>query len=54
MTMAQDVLCEVANCVYNKEGERCGASQIFVVSHKGKEADNSRETDCKTFEPSGL
>lgn len=52
--MAQDVLCEVINCVHNERGERCGASEIFVVSHRGKEADSSRETDCKTFEPQGL
>lgn len=52
--MAQDVLCEVSNCVYNEAGEKCGAEQIFVVSHRGKEADTSRETDCKTFEPEGL
>jgi hypothetical protein len=53
-TMAKDVLCEVSNCVYNEEGMKCGADQIFVVSHHGKEADTSRETDCKTFEPEGL
>jgi len=52
--MAQDVLCEVSNCVYNEAGKKCGAEQIFVVSHRGNEADTSRETDCKTFEPEGL
>ncbi|WP_077210845.1 DUF1540 domain-containing protein [Bacillus dakarensis] len=52
--MAQDVLCEVANCVHNRDGMKCGASEIFVVSHRGKEANDSRETDCKTFEPEGL
>ncbi|MFD2682299.1 DUF1540 domain-containing protein [Bacillus seohaeanensis] len=50
--MAQDVLCEVSNCVYYKKGNKCGASEIYVVSHKGDEAHNSKETDCKTFEPS--
>ncbi|MEI5907900.1 DUF1540 domain-containing protein [Bacillus spongiae] len=49
--MAQDVLCEVMNCVYNQHGKKCGASEIFVVSHKGNKASNSEETDCKTFEP---
>ncbi|MEL3972524.1 DUF1540 domain-containing protein [Rossellomorea oryzaecorticis] len=49
--MAQDVLCEVSNCKYNKEGKKCSADQIFVVSHKGNKAHNSEETDCKTFEP---
>ncbi|WP_110113117.1 DUF1540 domain-containing protein [Bacillus sp. CGMCC 1.16541] len=52
--MAQDVLCEVANCVHNKNGKQCGASEIFVVSHRGNKAETSQETDCKTFEPSGL
>jgi hypothetical protein len=49
--MAQDVLCEVNNCVHWKQGNNCGATQIYVVSHTGKQADNSKETDCKTFEP---
>ncbi|MDZ5474050.1 DUF1540 domain-containing protein [Bacillus sp. 31A1R] len=52
--MALDVLCEVSNCVHNEGGEKCGADEIFVVSHRGNKADNSRETDCKTFEPQGL
>ncbi|MBM7097745.1 MULTISPECIES: DUF1540 domain-containing protein [Alteribacter] len=52
--MAQDVLCEVNNCVHNMEGQRCGASEIFVVSHKGKSASRQEETDCKTFEPTDL
>ncbi|WP_335872961.1 DUF1540 domain-containing protein [Bacillus sp. 2205SS5-2] len=50
--MAQEILCEVMNCVHNRGGKKCGASQIFVVSHKGERAKNSEETDCKTFEPS--
>ncbi|RXJ04013.1 DUF1540 domain-containing protein [Anaerobacillus alkaliphilus] len=49
--MAQDVLCEVSNCVHNMEGNKCGADAIYVVSHKGKEASRQEETDCKTFEP---
>ncbi|MCA1030722.1 DUF1540 domain-containing protein [Bacillus timonensis] len=53
--MAQDVLCEVFNCVHNINNEKkCGASQIFVVSNRGSQAENSQETDCKTFEPEGL
>ncbi|TMW70575.1 DUF1540 domain-containing protein [Alteribacter natronophilus] len=52
--MAQDVLCEVFNCVHNREGKKCEASEIFVVSHKGKSASTQEETDCKTFEPAGL
>jgi hypothetical protein len=49
--MAQDVLCEVNNCVYWKQGNQCSATKIYVVSHTGKQADNAKETDCKTFEP---
>ncbi|TFB24306.1 DUF1540 domain-containing protein [Filobacillus milosensis] len=49
--MAQDVLCEVKNCQYWEEGNKCVADAIYVVSHKGKEAEKSEETDCKTFEP---
>lgn len=49
--MAQDVLCEVNNCTYWAKGNKCSAEQIYVVSHKGKTADNIQETDCKTFEP---
>lgn len=48
--MAQDVLCEVTNCVHHAGAKKCGATEIFVVSNKGK-ASNSEETDCKTFEP---
>ncbi|WP_064498968.1 DUF1540 domain-containing protein [Rossellomorea aquimaris] len=48
--MAQDVLCEVSNCKFNREGKMCSADQIFVVSHKGDKAQKSEETDCKTFE----
>ncbi|WP_100373838.1 DUF1540 domain-containing protein [Bacillus sp. FJAT-45037] len=49
--MAQDVLCEVNNCVNWSNGNRCEAEKIYVISHKGKQADRSEETDCKTFEP---
>ncbi|GBG07403.1 hypothetical protein B1748_13645 [Paenibacillus sp. MY03] len=49
--MAQDVLCEVNSCKYWAAGNKCNASSIYVVSHHGKKASNSGETDCKTFEP---
>ncbi|RAS77087.1 DUF1540 domain-containing protein [Priestia endophytica] len=49
--MAQDVLCEVSNCTYWGSGNKCQADEIYVVSHKGEEASNSEETDCKTFKP---
>ncbi|MGP4061352.1 DUF1540 domain-containing protein [Halobacillus litoralis] len=52
--MALDVRCEVRNCVYNHEGRSCGADEIFVVSHKGKQASHSEETDCKTFKPTDM
>jgi len=48
--MAQDVLCEVNNCKFWDKGNKCGATSIYVVSNKGKQASNSEETDCKTFE----
>lgn len=49
--MAKDVLCEVNNCQYWAKGNHCSADRIYVVSNSGETADNSRETDCKTFEP---
>lgn len=49
--MAQDVLCEVNSCKFWAAGNKCNASSIYVVSHRGKKASNSEETDCKTFEP---
>lgn len=49
--MAKDVLCEVSNCVYNREGKLCSADAIYVVSRHGSEASNSKETDCHTFKP---
>ena len=47
--MAQDVRCEVNNCNYWGNGNKCRADAIYVVSHKGRKASNSEETDCKTF-----
>lgn len=52
--MAKDVLCEVKNCAYWGKGNKCTATSIYVVSHKGKQASNSEETDCKTFAPTGI
>ncbi|CAG9614697.1 hypothetical protein BACCIP111899_03930 [Bacillus rhizoplanae] len=49
--MAQDVLCEVNNCQYWGNGNKCNAESIYVVSHTGKQATDSKETDCKTFIP---
>ncbi|MNG34168.1 hypothetical protein D3C84_1205970 [compost metagenome] len=50
-TMARDVLCEVNNCKYWATGNKCSADAIYVVSHKGKQASDSKETDCQTFVP---
>ena len=52
--MAQDVLCEVNNCSYWGQGNKCKAEAIYVVSNTGKKAGSSEETDCKTFEPADL
>jgi hypothetical protein len=49
--VAQDVLCEVSNCVFWANGNKCGADRIYVVSHTGEQAESSVATDCKTFEP---
>ncbi|WP_223703407.1 DUF1540 domain-containing protein [Sutcliffiella deserti] len=50
--MTQNILCEVSSCVHNVNQEnKCGATQIYVVNNKSKNASNSEETDCKTFEP---
>ncbi|GEN36791.1 MULTISPECIES: DUF1540 domain-containing protein [Aneurinibacillus] len=49
--MAKDVLCEVNNCTYWAQGNKCNADEIYVVSHKGKQASTTEETDCKTFKP---
>ncbi|RJG21476.1 DUF1540 domain-containing protein [Paenibacillus thiaminolyticus] len=49
--MAKDVLCEVNSCKYWAAGNKCNASSIFVVNRQGRQASNSEETDCKTFEP---
>lgn len=51
ITMARDVLCEVYNCHYWKQGNKCGADVIYVVSHAGRTASESKETDRKTFKP---
>ncbi len=49
--MAKDVLCEVNNCKYWGQGNKCHAEEIYVVSHRGEQASKSEETDCKTFVP---
>ena len=49
--MQQEVLCEVNNCQFWADGNKCSAEKIYVVSNKGKEASTSEETDCKTFKP---
>lgn len=49
--MAQEILCEVSNCKFWSNGNKCSAKSIYVVSQKGKRAKSSEETDCKTFVP---
>ncbi len=48
--LCTDVLCEVNNCKFWANGNKCSADAIYVVSHKGKHASTTEETDCKTFE----
>jgi len=50
-TMAKDVLCEVNSCKYWAAGNKCAATSIYVVNNRGKQAGDSGDTDCKTFEP---
>ncbi|AOC92190.1 DUF1540 domain-containing protein [Bacillus sp. L381] len=52
--MDQKILCEVNNCSYWGKGNKCTADAIYVVSHTGETAENSEETDCKTFKPHDL
>ncbi|MGG0642981.1 DUF1540 domain-containing protein [Sporosarcina gallistercoris] len=49
--MAQRIRCEVNNCKFWSEGNKCEADEIYVVSKKGNHAKSSSETDCKTFIP---
>lgn len=42
--MARDVLCEVNNCKYWNSGTTCNADAIYVISHTGKQASDSKET----------
>ncbi|MBN3523183.1 DUF1540 domain-containing protein [Paenibacillus apiarius] len=49
--MAKDVLCEVNSCKYWAAGNKCAATSIYVVNNRGKQAHDSGDTDCKTFEP---
>ena len=42
---------EVNNCKFWANGNKCSAEAIYVVSHKGKHASTTEETDCKTFDP---
>jgi len=49
--MAKDVLCEVNSCRNWASENRCNAESIFIVNNQVKQAHNSAETDCKTFDP---
>lgn len=49
--MPKDVLCEVNSCMYWGSGNLCKADEIYVVNNKKAQAQDSEETDCKTFQP---
>ncbi|GAK05100.1 hypothetical protein JCM19037_3570 [Geomicrobium sp. JCM 19037] len=49
--MAQEILCEVNNCVHWGEGNHCEADRIYVVSNADKITTEQEETDCHTFSP---
>ncbi|REB10149.1 DUF1540 domain-containing protein [Sporosarcina sp. BI001-red] len=49
--MGQRIRCEVNNCKFWSEGNKCEADEIYVVSKQGNHAMSSSETDCKTFVP---
>ncbi|MDW7674143.1 MAG: DUF1540 domain-containing protein [Bacillota bacterium] len=46
--MAKDVKCEVESCSFWAQGNGCNADSIYVVA-QSNQAQNSEETDCKTF-----
>lgn len=48
--MARDVLCNVNNCKYWDEGNKCIADSIYVIGLEGEKASDVDETGCKTFE----
>lgn len=46
------VKCTVKNCKFNERGNLCTASAIEVnVDSGGDSAKQSRETNCRTFQP---
>ncbi len=51
--MELEVKCNVENCKYWAEGDRCVADSIYVIGLHGREAENVEETACKTFEHRG-
>jgi hypothetical protein len=48
--MPKNVMCEVDSCTYWGNGNLCKADEIYVVAHTEK-AQETKETDCKTFKP---
>ncbi|GLB59906.1 DUF1540 domain-containing protein [Cytobacillus sp. NCCP-133] len=50
--MEVEVLCNVENCKYWEEGDKCVADSIYVIGQNGREAEDVEETACKTFEQS--
>ncbi len=51
--MPKDVLCEVNECNFWGEGNRCRAEEIYVVvsGQVVNEVNSTEETGCKTFQP---
>lgn len=49
--MNQRILCEVDNCTYWGNGNRCNADVIYVTNQTAEEAIDTEDTGCKTFKP---
>jgi hypothetical protein len=50
LNMKVEVLCNVQNCKYWANGDKCVADSIYVIGHHGREAEDVYETACKTFD----
>ncbi len=47
--MGEDVVCEVKNCDFWKDGKVCGGEGIYMVRDRGNEGESERERDCESF-----
>ncbi|MEK3798266.1 DUF1540 domain-containing protein [Peribacillus sp. FSL H8-0477] len=50
--MPHGVKCSVDSCHFWRNGNRCSADHINVVSYTEERARTSEEVACKTFRPS--